>query len=180
MGRKIQFKTTSPLRGGGFEILGSLLSKKLFNFFQRHPPVSKCNLHAVQITLRTVGPGSRFVVLGRTTHNAPPLAIVERDEGLVLKSYSAFFNGKPICLKNASASGLVLAVVTMVTARENTSLMSSSEHSGKMVCSLIPIVMFPISSMAVTLRPRKSRVCGRAILMSLSRKCCLRAPRRVT
>ena len=55
-------------------------------------------------------------------------------------SYSAFCNGKPTCRNRASASAFVLAVVTMVTANPKTSLSSSSDVSGKIVCSGIPIV----------------------------------------
>ena len=53
---------------------------------------------------------------------------------------SSFFNGRPRYRKNASDSDLVLAVVTIVTAKPNTSLSSSSAHSGKIECSLIPRV----------------------------------------
>jgi len=46
-----------------------------------------------------------------------------------------------------------LAVVTTVIAMPNTSFRSSSEVSGKMVFSLMPMVIFPISSIA----PAESR-----------------------
>lgn len=54
--------------------------------------------------------------------------------------YFSFLNGKPNVSRNLTASFLLLAVVTIVTAMPNTSLISSSEVSGKIVCSFIPSV----------------------------------------
>ena len=73
---------------------------------------------------------------------APVLAAARRKTICVLKtSYSACFcNGKPMCRNSASVSPLVFAVVTMVIARPNTSFNSSSDVSGKIVCSRTPIV----------------------------------------
>ena len=51
-----------------------------------------------------------------------------------------FSNGIPICSRNASASGFVRAVVTIVIPIPKTFFNSSSLVSGKMVCSLTPSV----------------------------------------
>src|SRR3989344_6028730 len=57
-----------------------------------------------------------------------------------VENMSFFCSGKPICRRNASDSFFVFAVVTKVTASENTSFESSSPHSGKIECSLMPRV----------------------------------------
>ncbi len=51
----------------------------------------------------------------------------------------SFLSGKPIYSKNAVASSLLSAVVTIVIAIPKTSLISSSEVSGNMTCSLSPM-----------------------------------------
>ncbi len=51
-----------------------------------------------------------------------------------------FLNGNPRWRRNASASFLFFAVVTIVIARPKTSLSSSSAVSGKTICSRMPNV----------------------------------------
>src|SRR3990167_6743597 len=88
-------------------------------------------------------------------------------------------SGTPRWRRNFSASAFVFADVTIVTARPKMSFESSSAVSGNTVCSLMPMVMFPISSMADDLMPRKSFVRGRTMWMSLSTNARQCAPRSV-
>src|SRR3989338_1634422 len=95
-------------------------------------------------------------------------------------SFAVSRNGKPRCSKKSMDSSLFLVERTTVSARLKTSFRSSSAVSGKIVCSLIPRVKFPIASIEAARNPRKSRVRGIATFTSLSRKPIILLPRIVT
>ena len=90
--------------------------------------------------IRTSSPNS--TVFSPWVENmSPSLSVAESKTVCFLKISKAYFcSGKPICRRNASDSFFVFAVVTKVTASENTSFESSSPHSGKIECSLMPRV----------------------------------------
>ena len=79
-------------------------------------------------------------------------------------------NGKPIACNKALACLSSSVLVTKVTSKPLTRLISSKLISVKMFCSLIPKVKLPCPSKLLSFRPRKSLTRGKAILTSFSTK----------